>query len=361
MARKPKNKTNWDKIRNQATEDNARFRDVYEEQQLDRSYIDKKQTMTSRMILAAAAGLFTLIVIWALVAQVERTGVLDGLNRGWYSVFYKHDGEKSDYQYVTFRTSEQVFEEDGVTPVLDEDGNPTYNDTFERYIVYIPTGVLTDISHSKVPVYTGCGNASYDENDKLVYDPATVKPVAPEGEPNPRIYIHMDTSGWANKFEGQEGFLGRTSEYGYVFDVSAREYLFDYDETELTDAGQQILASVLPIYCNVLLQEEYFPYLAEIIIDGYTDSSGGYEYNLQLSQERSLAVANYLLELSADTLNSEEQESLRDHLTVNGHSSSNLILDEEGNENADASRRVEVKFRLKDEEMIEELRAILDT
>ncbi len=231
MARKPKNKTNWDKIRNQATEDNARFRDVYEEQQLDRSYIDKKQTMTSRMILAAAAGLFTLVVIWFVVAQVERTGVVDGLNRGWYNVFYKHDGEKSDYQYVTFRTSEQVFGEDGVTPVLDEDGNPTYNDTFERYIVYIPTGVLTDISHSKVPVYTGCGNAYYDDDGKLVYDEATVKPVAPEGEPNPRIYVHMDTSGWADKFEGQEGFLGRTSEYGYVFDVSAREYLFDYDGT----------------------------------------------------------------------------------------------------------------------------------
>ena len=33
----------------------------------------------------------------------------------------------------------------------------------------------------------------------------------------------------------------------------------------------------------------------------------------------------------------------------------------DGNENAEASRRVEVKFRLKDEEMIEELRGILDT
>ena len=48
-------------------------------------------------------------------------------------------------------------------------------------------------------------------------------------------------------------------------------------------------------------------------------------------------------------------------MTVNGHSSSNLILDAEGKEDADASRRVEVKFRLKDEEMIEELRNILDT
>lgn len=137
--------------------------------------------------------------------------------------------------------------------------------------------------------------------------------------------------------------------------------LFDYNATELTGEGQQVLGSVLPIYCSVLMQDEYFPYLAEIIIDGYTDSSGGYEYNLQLSQQRSLAVADYLLNLSSGFLSAENQANLREHLTVNGHSSSNLVLDANGQEDAAASRRVEVKFRLKDEEMIEELRALLDS
>ena len=137
--------------------------------------------------------------------------------------------------------------------------------------------------------------------------------------------------------------------------------LFDYDETELSDAGKEVLAQVLPIYCNVLLDPQYYSYLAEIIIDGYTDSSGGYEYNLELSQRRSLAVAEYLLELSQNFLSEDNQALLRQNLTVNGHSSSNLILDANGNEDAEASRRVEVKFRLKDEEMIEELRGILDT
>lgn len=137
--------------------------------------------------------------------------------------------------------------------------------------------------------------------------------------------------------------------------------LFAYDETELTEEGQQVLGNVLPIYCNVLMQEEYFPYLAEIIIDGYTDSSGGYEYNLELSQKRSLAVAGYLLSISQNFLDTDHQDKLKEHLTVNGHSSSNLILDENGNEDADASRRVEVKFRLRDEEMIQELRNILES
>lgn len=137
--------------------------------------------------------------------------------------------------------------------------------------------------------------------------------------------------------------------------------LFDYNATELTEEGQRVLGSVLPIYCSVLMQDEYYPYLAEIIIDGYTDSSGGYAYNLQLSQQRSLAVADYLLNLSSGFLSEENQANLRERLTVNGHSSSNLVLDANGQEDADASRRVEVKFRLKDEEMIEELRAILNS
>lgn len=137
--------------------------------------------------------------------------------------------------------------------------------------------------------------------------------------------------------------------------------LYAYDDTKLTEEGRAVLQDVLPIYCNVLMQEEYFPYLAEIIVDGYTDSSGDYDYNLQLSQQRSLAVAEYLLDISGSFLDSENQEKLKEHLTVNGHSSSNLILDESGKEDADASRRVEVKFRLRDEEMIQELRTILES
>ena len=72
-------------------------------------------------------------------------------------------------------------------------------------------------------------------------------------------------------------------------------------------------------------------------------------------------MAEYLLNLSTNFLDEDGQQDLRDKLTVNGHSSSNLVVDESGEEDADASRRVEVKFRLKDEEMIQELQEILDT
>lgn len=135
--------------------------------------------------------------------------------------------------------------------------------------------------------------------------------------------------------------------------------LFAYDEAELTEEGKQALEQVLPIYCKVLLQKDYMKYLAEIIIDGYTDTDGDYSYNLQLSQQRSLAVAQYLLDIQGNFLNSDQSQNLQEYLTVNGHSMANPVLDANGNVDKDASRRVEVKFRLKDEEMISELNKIM--
>ena len=135
--------------------------------------------------------------------------------------------------------------------------------------------------------------------------------------------------------------------------------MFDYDQAELTDSGKQALEQILPIYCKVLLQDDYKDYLAEIIIDGYTDTDGDYSYNLQLSQQRSLAVAQYLIDIQGNFLNDEQSQELEKYLTVNGHSMANPVLDANGNVDKDASRRVEVKFRLKDEEMIDELNQLL--
>ena len=137
--------------------------------------------------------------------------------------------------------------------------------------------------------------------------------------------------------------------------------MFDYDQAELTDAGKQALEQILPIYCKVLLQDDYMKYLAEIIIDGYTDTDGDYSYNLQLSQQRSLAVAQYLLDIQGNFLDATQSQNLEKYLTVNGHSMASPVLDANGNVDKDASRRVEVKFRLKDEEMIDELNQLLSS
>ncbi len=135
--------------------------------------------------------------------------------------------------------------------------------------------------------------------------------------------------------------------------------LFALRESELTEEGAQILYQILPVYCEVLMSEKYRDYVAEIIIDGYTDSQGDYLSNLELSQNRAFAVAAYLLSISGSFMDADSEKALQEKLTANGRSESNLVMDENGNEDRDASRRVEVKFRLKDDEMIQELSDIL--
>ena len=107
--------------------------------------------------------------------------------------------------------------------------------------------------------------------------------------------------------------------------------------------------AMLPVYCRTLLKEKYLPYLSQIIIDGFTDSKGTFDFNLELSQRRALAVANHLLETEKTFLDDKESEILKSKLSVNGCSENDLVVDSNGKENARASRRVEVKFRLTDE------------
>ena len=70
-------------------------------------------------------------------------------------------------------------------------------------------------------------------------------------------------------------------------------------------------------------------------------------------------MAQYLIDIQGNFLNDKQSQELEKYLTVNGHSMANPVLDANGNVDKDASRRVEVKFRLKDEEMIDELNQLL--
>ena len=137
------------------------------------------------------------------------------------------------------------------------------------------------------------------------------------------------------------------------------DVLFATGRHELTERGQAFVDRFLPVYLEVLFSEDYKPYVSEIIIEGHTDSDGGYLTNLELSQQRALAVASYVLGES-EAVSESVKDQLRPVVTVNGRSYMDRILDENGVEDKDASRRVVFKFRLTDEQMIQQLRAILE-
>ena len=142
------------------------------------------------------------------------------------------------------------------------------------------------------------------------------------------------------------------------------QMLFTTNSATLSDGGQKYLRRFLPVYLDVLLSDEFRSYVAEIIIEGHTDSNGTYLHNLQLSQERALSVANYVLgdSFMSDTLglNASAKKTLLGLVTASGRSFSAPVLDANGDEDQNASRRVEIKFRLKDEEMMGQIASMLE-
>jgi len=115
------------------------------------------------------------------------------------------------------------------------------------------------------------------------------------------------------------------------------------------------------MYLDVLLQYQFRGYIAEIIIEGHTDTDGGYQSNMELSYARANAVADFCLN-QKNGLSEEKIEQLQKILTVNGKSWSNPVYKEDADGNRTetvdmaSSRRVEIKFRLKEDEMIEKIK-----
>ena len=135
------------------------------------------------------------------------------------------------------------------------------------------------------------------------------------------------------------------------------DILFEFDRAELKPEAFTFLDEFVPAYLDVLLGSGYEDYISEIIIEGHADRNGSYLYNLQLSQARAYSVAEYILSNNFPYQNI--QEHVKEKLTVNGRSYTDGRTDEQGNYSSRASRRVEFKFRLKDEEILEATRELL--
>ncbi len=131
--------------------------------------------------------------------------------------------------------------------------------------------------------------------------------------------------------------------------------LFDKGSAVLKNGAKAELKSSFIDYVNTLISNPNISnYIDKIIIEGHTDSDGGYLYNLGLSQKRAYAVMNYLL-----TLDYIKKHNIKSKLVASGRSYLDPIK-VNGIEDKDASRRIEIKFRLKNEDAMYEIERILD-
>ena len=136
--------------------------------------------------------------------------------------------------------------------------------------------------------------------------------------------------------------------------------LFEYNKSVLKSGGKDFLGEFMPRYLKILLSPRYKRYISEIVIEGHTDTDGDYLSNLELSQQRAYSVADYCTRKNSTVLSDTEREELEKILSTVGKSFSEPVMGTDGKIDAAASRRVEILFRLRDEEMIREMMEILN-
>jgi len=117
--------------------------------------------------------------------------------------------------------------------------------------------------------------------------------------------------------------------------------LYATDAYEVTDEGKDFLREIFSLYCSILSQDKYRDFIAEIRVEGHTDTSGAHDYNQELSEKRAEAVRAFCL---SEECGLEDLAWLEPLLTAVGYADDRPILAADGSVDMDASRRVELRF-----------------
>lgn len=131
--------------------------------------------------------------------------------------------------------------------------------------------------------------------------------------------------------------------------------LFDQGQYKIKEAFKKDLKVILQKYMSALFAyPEIKKHIDSIIIEGHTNSDGTYLANLELSQQRALELMKFLY-----SSNIVDKDLLTNYVSASGRSYSNLVY-VDSIEDKNASRRIEIKFRLKNEAAIREIQNYLD-
>jgi len=141
---------------------------------------------------------------------------------------------------------------------------------------------------------------------------------------------------------------------------NTKDHSLDFRKLQLFTAGKVIynkeimqeISKVFTQYMKVIV--EYKEYIKYIVIEGHSDSRGLDSENVALSKKRALAVKYYFERLSI-----VKQYHMQDTLKVEGYGSSKAIM-LDGIEDKDASRRIKVKFELKESQILYNLRRLIN-
>ncbi len=130
--------------------------------------------------------------------------------------------------------------------------------------------------------------------------------------------------------------------------------LFEVDKSELKSGFTDILSDFFPRYLKIV--EQYKDEIQEIRIEGHTSSEyklaktddERYKLNKLLSEKRASEVRDYAVN-EASTNSDISKEWIENTFKPYGMSYDNLIMNPDGSENVDASRRVDFKIVKKEQ------------
>ncbi|HEC1874731.1 TPA: OmpA family protein [Campylobacter jejuni] len=126
------------------------------------------------------------------------------------------------------------------------------------------------------------------------------------------------------------------------------EVLFDKDSYVLKNEAKVSLRKILSEYFDAILEDpKIFSNIENIIIEGHTDSDGSYIYNLDLSQKRAYEVMNFIYTFY-------KSDKLQKLLMASGRSFSDSVF-VNGVEDKDKSRRIEIKFSIKNDNALKDV------
>ncbi|EDP6834160.1 OmpA family protein [Campylobacter jejuni] len=126
------------------------------------------------------------------------------------------------------------------------------------------------------------------------------------------------------------------------------EVLFDKDSYVLKNEAKASLRKILSEYFDAILKDpKIFSNIENIIIEGHTDSDGSYIYNLDLSQKRAYEVMNFIYTFY-------KSDKLQKLLMASGRSFSDPVF-VNGVEDKDKSRRIEIKFSIKNDNALKDV------
>jgi outer membrane protein OmpA-like peptidoglycan-associated protein len=133
---------------------------------------------------------------------------------------------------------------------------------------------------------------------------------------------------------------------------------YESNSSEVSASGEKYLEQFIPEYIGILLSDQFKDEISQIVVEGHTDTDGGYLFNLKLSQDRALSVVQMIS--SPEFPNFPHRKELPIVITANGRSYSMPIYNDKGKIDSDKSRRVEFKFRLKDDEVLDKIQNMVE-